>query len=307
MSRMALDNVVKGKLDKPFRLVVTGTEGVGKSTFASEAPNPIFIAAEDGTAQLDVVRFPSPNDWDEAKECMRVLRKETHEYQTIVIDTLDWLEPLCWASVCKELDVSSIADADYGRGYTAAVDQWRLFLASLDRLRMEKNMNVIAIAHTHIKGFKNPEGLDYDRYELKLHAKTAGLWKEWSDAVLHCKFETFVSELKGRKRGISSGKRIICTERTAAYDAKNRYNLPNVMPLHWATFAAALKSGETMPVADAMAMIEELAAKTDEAIRKEAAKYVKAAAGDSRKLAQIVNWLKNKVVSEEEETVDDDS
>lgn len=294
MSRMTLENVVRGRLEKPFRLVVTGTEGVGKSTFASQAPSPIFIAAEDGTAQLDVVRFPSPTGWTEARECIRVLLKEQHDYKTVVIDTLDWLEPLCWDMVCEEMNVKDISEPDWGRGYTAAVDHWRELLASLDRLRAERRMNVIAIAHTHIKTFKNPEGPDFDRYELKLHSKTAGLWKEWSDAVLHCKFETYVSETKNKKQGVSSGKRVICTERTAAYDAKNRYNMPSIMPLDWTTFEAAMQTGETVPVSEAMQEIEELSAKVSDKDRKDAAAAVKRANGDSRKLAQLINWLRNR-------------
>ena len=61
--RMKLDAVRRGVRPAPDRILVVGTEGVGKSTFASEAPAPIFIAAEDGIRHLAVASFPEPTSF----------------------------------------------------------------------------------------------------------------------------------------------------------------------------------------------------------------------------------------------------
>jgi hypothetical protein len=127
--------------------------------------------------------------------------------------------------------VKNIEDVGFGKGYNAALDRWRDMLSRLDTLRDRRGMNVILLAHSWIKTFRNPEGDDFDRYELKLHAKTSGLIKEWSDAVLFAAYETLTATDKSKRtRGISTGARIVHTERRAAFDAKNRFELPAELP-----------------------------------------------------------------------------
>lgn len=236
-SRMQLGAVVKGKLQKPPRVLLFGVDKIGKSTFAANAPSPIFICAEDGTSELNVERFPEPKTWTETLEAVDVLATSDHPYKTLVIDTLDWLEPLCWAHVCSKGGKPDIESFGFGKGYTAALDEWRALLARLDRVRAVKQMEIILLCHAWIKPFKNPEGDDFDRYELKLHAKTGGLIKEWVDAVLFATFEVFTHSKDGRTKGVSSGARVVHTQRRAAFDSGNRFDLPEVMPLDWSTFA----------------------------------------------------------------------
>jgi hypothetical protein len=252
-SRMRLDKLVIGKQSRPKRVTLAGPEGVGKSTFGAGAPKPIFLGTEEGTALLDVTRFPTPESWTDVLDAVRTLTLETHDFQTLVLDTLDWLEPMLWADLCRKHGVASIEDigdtngkGGFGKGYTAALDSWRVLLSAIERLRTAKNMHVIFLAHTWIKPFKNPEGPDYDRYEMKLNNKASGLVKEWCDALLFANFETFaLKEKTGQKRikGVSSGARVIYTERSAAYDAKNRYSLPASLPLSWADFNTAAEAG----------------------------------------------------------------
>jgi len=304
-SRMTLANVVRGKQERPHRVVLYGVEGIGKSTFAADMPSPIFLGAEDGTAQLDVVRFPSPTCWEDVVEAIRVLGTEEHPYQTVVIDTLDWLEPLVWSKVCADAKVTSIEDVGggYGKGYTAALDTWRLLLAMLDRLRERKAMHVVLLAHSHIKSFKNPEGHDFDRYELKLNLKAAGLVKEWADAVLFANFETFAAEDKRTKRakGVSTGARVIYTTRTAAYDAKNRHNLPEELPLSWADFEAACRGSDDRAAKleqDVEQKIADLGGPDAERARASLGR----AKGDAGKLAQLDAWLNTKLAAKEAAT-----
>lgn len=246
-SRMTLASVTRGRIVRPMRVLLFGTEGLGKSTFAANAPSPIFLASEDGTSQLDVARFPEPKSWRDAMDAIDILTVEDHDYKTLVIDTLDWLEPLCWAAVCERPDEKgrrreSIEDFGFGKGYVAALDEWRLMLARIERMRLARNMHVVLLAHSWVKMFKNPEDDDYDRYEMKLHTKAGGLLKEWCDAVLFGAYETFANTDKATKRtrGVSTGARVVHTQRTAAWDAKNRYDLPPTLPLDWDAFAAAV-------------------------------------------------------------------
>ncbi len=302
-SKMKLSALVRGKQQQPIRAVVFGPEGCGKSTFASNAPAPIFLGTEDGTAQLDVTRFPAPSTWADVLEAVRVLTVEEHEFQTLVVDTLDWAEPLVWKFLCQREGAPSVEEigGGYGKGYTAALDEWRILLAAIERMQKAKPMHVLLLAHSHIKSFKNPEGPDWERYELKLNQKAAGVMKEWSDAVLFANYETFaVADKAKRVRGVSTGNRLLYTERTAGFDAKNRYGLPSSLPLSWPAFEAAVKAGQP---ADPKVLLEEIqrkAAGLMPAEQEKVAAAVGRAAGDAVKLSQLNDYVNAKTAEQAE-------
>lgn len=296
-SRMNLAALVKGKQARPVRVTLYGVEGIGKSTFAAASPSPIFLGAEDGTSHLDVIRFPMPQTWDEVIEAIRTLETEPHDFKTLVIDTLDWAEPMLWAFICKRDGVKDIEAYGFGKGYIAALDQWRVFLAALERMRDKRNMHVIFLAHSWIKPFKNPEGDDYDRYEMKLHAKASGLIKEWCDVVLFTNYETFASKDAKTKRvkGVSTGARLAYTTRTAAYDAKNRHDLPESLPLAWDDFAAAVAAGAPADAGALMSEIERKAKQLGGDLETKAKEFLTKANGDASKLAKLNDWTNAKL------------
>jgi len=292
--RMSLKNVVSGKLDRPVRLTVYGPEGVGKSYLASKCPKPIFIGAEDGTSMLDIARFPEPKTFQDILDAVQTLIAEDHDFKTAVVDTVDWAEPLLWKHVCstfsddKGRKHDTIASYPYGQGYAAALDVWRGFLHKLDELRSKKNMHVVLLAHAHIRNFKNPLGEDYDRYELKLNAKASGLLKEWPDAVFFANFETLLHTEDNRAKGISSGKRVLYTERRAGFDAKNRFDMPPEISMDWETVWSYVSADRQK---DAEEMIKML--KGDD--KKKAQDAFKRAGTDNQKLTKLIDWMKGKL------------
>ncbi len=289
--RMSIKNKVSGILVEPLRLLIYGPEKVGKTSFAANAPNAIILGTEEGSAELDVDRFPTPTSWADVLEAIVSLRDEQHEYKTLVVDSLDWLEPLLWADLCRQHCKESIESFGYGKGYQAAVDAWRIMLARLSELR-DKKIDVILIAHSWVKSFKNPDAIqgDYDRYELKLNNKAAGLFKEWAKAVLFAQYETnTVERPDGRKVGVQSGRNVLYTQKTAAYDAGNRFGLPKTLPLAWSEFAKALEASA--------ALRTELSAAL-KAVPEEVAKIARAAIEvggyDPAHMATMVKALKEK-------------
>jgi hypothetical protein len=290
---MDISAVRRGRIVKPYRLIVYGPEGVGKSTFAANAPNAVFLGSEDGTSELDVARLPEPRNWEDAIDAVEELRTASHDYGALAVDTLDWLEPLCWDKVCRDGKKKEIEDFGYGRGYLSALDSWRVFLHRLSELRDTRNMHIILLAHSQIRTFRNPEGEDFDRYEMKLHAKTAGLIREWCDAMLFANYETLAYESKGRVRGVGTGARFVHTERHPAFDAKNRQGLPERMPLSWEDFLAAAKAGTPSAEAALRKEIEALLTQVDEDTRAKATPLL--ASSDARRLAQIADRLRAKV------------
>lgn len=285
-----LADVTSGKRQQPYRLLLSGTEGIGKSTFGAGAPSPLFLGAEDGTDHLDVKRLPTPQVWADVFRSISLLHSEKHDFKTLVIDTVDWLEPLCWEFICARDKKTDIEAYGFGKGYSAALDEWRKLLRALEGLRA-KGMSVVLLAHTHLRTFKNPLGDDFDRYELKLNLKAGGLLKEWCDAVLFANYETFAVKAQNstKAKGVSSGARYIYTERTAAYDAKNRYSLPAQLALSWSEFDTAARAGS-----DPKLLLETIAAGVallPVAEQEKVNAAVLRAKGDPSKLNILVNYV----------------
>jgi hypothetical protein len=302
---MKLDALVRGKLQEPITVLLYGVEGIGKSTFGADAPKPIFIDAEGGTAHLDVPRFPRPESWQDVLDALGELESSKHEFQTVVVDTLDWIEPLIWKHICERDStenkrLTSVEDYGYGKGYEVALDEWRQFVAALERLK-RKGMNVILLGHCWVKPFKNPEGEDYDRYQMKLHAKAAGFLREWPRNVLFAKHDTIAAkdQKTNRVRGVSTKKRLVYTEQGAAFDAKNRSNLPPSFPLGWEQFAALVLAADAA-LPDLRAEVERKAILLGGAECEKALIYLKANENNATKLAQLNNRLNVKI--EEKET-----
>lgn len=302
-NRMKLDAVVSGRVVGPIRILIHGVDGVGKSSFGASAPKPIFLGTEDGTEHLDIARLPAPESWADILDAVQTLTTDPHDYQTLVIDSLDWAEPILWKHICSQDGVSSIeaVGGGYGKGYTAAVDGWRVLIAALERMQNTRKINLVLIAHTLIKPFNNPFGENFDRYILKLNEKAAGVLREWCKGVYFANYETFAVKEKAKKvRGVTTGARILYTQHTAAYDAKDRYGLPEQLALSWEEFDKAREAGA---VATPEALKEEIKRKAAELGPDIVAKIegtLQKAGDDPRSLAAINNRL-NTLLSEKKE------
>jgi AAA domain len=181
-----LTTIQRGRTSKPPRILVYGTEGIGKSTFGSQAPKPIFIQTEDGLDEIECDKFPLAAAYEDVVAALDELRSQQHDYETVVIDSMDWLERLVWDRLCIEHGVTSIekVDGGYAKGYTHALRHWREIISRLNALRHVKGMVVLLIAHSKVERFEDPESSPYDRYSPRLHKHAAALVSEWCDAVV---------------------------------------------------------------------------------------------------------------------------
>lgn len=243
-----LSSIRRGQDIRPPRLFVYGVEGIGKTTFAAGAPNPIFIQAEDGQGVLDIARFPQIESVDNVREALGTLYTEQHDFGAVVLDTVDWLEQ----TIVREVEGKHEAkDLAYGKGALLQAQVWQELLAGFNALRNEKNMVVILLGHNQIKRFDSPETEPYDRYSPKLQERSNALVREWADAVLFANYRTVVKKSdvgfnKEVARGISTGERLLFTEERPAYMAKNRFSLPESLPLSWPALSDAI-AGRVIP------------------------------------------------------------
>ena len=245
-----LSSIAQTNANKAPLIVIYGDGGIGKTTFASNAPNPVFIQTEQGEGSLSLSAFPLVTEWGQLIEAINTLIVEDHDFNTLVIDSLDHLEQrVIWSEVCRQGDDkgsrNSIEEFGFGKGYKYALSLWHQLFDGLQTLRREKNMAIILIAHCKVKRFDSPLTEPYDRYMLKMHDSASEFVRESVDAVLFAHEKTVVQKAEvgfnqTKSRGVSTGRRILGTTETAAYQAKNRYSLPKELDLDWSAFQSSI-------------------------------------------------------------------
>jgi hypothetical protein len=234
----------RGKIARPQKVVAYGPEGVGKSTLASQTPEPVFLDTEGGTHHLDIVRIDSASTWEQITAAIAALARDGHGFRTLVIDTADWLEKRLIEHLCRKHNKDSIEDFGYGKGWVILGEEFAKFLGSLDDL-LAKGMHVLFLAHSQVRKFEAPDQAgSYDRFELKLSKQVAPLLKEWADVVLFGNFVTRVAEKdNGKHRGVGGKERVLFANHTAAFDAKNRHGLPDKLPFTIEALAPVFPDG----------------------------------------------------------------
>lgn len=234
-------NITSGKQPHAVKLVLYGVEGIGKSTFASQAPDPLFIDTEGSTKDLDIKRVdPSPRNWMEFVNYIQEIRNSAPICKTLVIDTADWAERMCIKHICDKAQKSGIEDWGYGKGYTYVYEEFGKLINALTDI-VNKGINVIILAHAILKKFEQPdENGSYDRYTLKLNdspkTSIANMVKEWADVVLFANYKTYVVDVDGKKKA-QGGSRVMYTTHHPAWDAKNRYGMPDELPFQFSEIA----------------------------------------------------------------------
>ena len=245
-----LSRIHSGRQVAPRRVMLYGTHGIGKSSFAAASDRPIFVQTEDGLGEINCDKFPLAQSYDDVLAMLGELYTQEHPYRTVVIDSLDWLERLIHAEVCRKRNVETIEDIGYAKGYVFALTQWREVLSGLEALRNERGMAVILLAHARIEKFENPETESYDRYVPRLHKLASAIVQEWCDEVLFATYKVFTKQHdegfnRKRTQAIGDGERVIRTSERPAHMAKNRLGLPDELPLDFNAYAHFLGQNHT--------------------------------------------------------------
>lgn len=229
----------------PYKIIIYGPEGIGKTLFASRFPDPVFLDTEGSTRYYDIRRIIQPNgqstpsSWQMLQEMAEAVRDGDIPCKTLVIDSLDWAETLCAKAVCDRAKKDGIEDFGYGKGYTYLEEEFGRFLNLLNEI-FHKGINIVGTAHAAMQRVELPEETGaYDHWSMKLEKKTAALVKEWADVVLFANYQTIV--IKGanpmEKNKAAGGKRVMHSTHTPWWDAKNRFGLPEEMPLDFSSIA----------------------------------------------------------------------
>jgi len=234
--------ISRGKIESAQKVVIYGPEGIGKSTFAAQFPNPVFIDTEGSTKHMDVARTPKPSSWSMLLEQVKYFKANPREYDTLVIDTADWAEQLCAREICAKAQKTGIEDFSYGKGYVYLEEEFGRLLNALEDI-IELGINVVFTAHAQMRKFEQPDEMgSYDRWEMKLEKKTAPLLKEWADMLLFANYKTYVVKTDDKKNKAQGGKRVMYTSHHPCWDAKNRHGLEPEIDFSYAAIAHCIPS-----------------------------------------------------------------
>lgn len=226
-------NITKGKINRAQKVVIYGSEGIGKSSLAANFPNPLFIDTEGGTAQMDVRRIDKPQSWEELLAIVQEVAVTPDVCKSLILDTADWAEQLIVTFLCAKYKQNSIESFGYGKGYTYLAEEFTKLLNAFDRV-ITADIHVVITAHAKMRKFEQPDEMGaYDRWEMKLSKQVAPLLKEWCDLLLFCNYQTFVVTSENNTQKAQGGKRVMYTSHHPAWDAKNRVHLPEVLELDY--------------------------------------------------------------------------
>ena len=242
--------IFSGRMPGGLKCVVYGPEGIGKTTFASHFPDPVFIDTEGSTKHMDVQRTERPQSWAELMSQVQFFAEHPDRCGTLVIDTADWAEQLCMDAVCRKYEKKGIEDFGYGKGYVYLREEFGKLLDALEEV-LNTGHNVLILAHAAITKFEQPDAAgSYDRWTMKTTKQVEPLIREWCDMLLFVNYQTVVEKsgsAPNAKNKVTGGRRVMYTTHHPCWDAKNRFGLPDEMPFDYASIAACIPGTTPAP------------------------------------------------------------
>jgi hypothetical protein len=235
---ISINSVKRSGELKPTIDLIYAPQGMGKTTLAAGAPDPIFLQTEDGLGVLEVPTFGLLKSYGDVVDAIKELATQPHDFKTVVLDSAGWLEPMVWEETCriKGWEDFESKGAGYGKGPIAAESVWRVILSGFSYLRNNCNMGVLILAHAQSAKIRPPDGEDYDRYQPKLDSKSTATLQEYADNVFFINTRVSVTRsvpADSKSRGIASGgnQRYVYTNLKPSHMAKRRYVMPDMIPL----------------------------------------------------------------------------
>lgn len=231
------DRLKTTKNDNPPVTLIYGVDGVGKTSLAAEWPGPILYLPTEGERPPSDVELTTPGTVDNFHGLLDIfgeLLDSEHDFRTVIVDSLDGLEPLVWGATCQRLGIASIEEAGYGKGYIEADTEWKDFLGGVSALS-RAGIYVVQLAHPEIVRFDSPTTDPYSRYTIKLHKRSNALVREQADIVAFMNYRVSLKEKEvGFNKKVShaegGNERLVHFNEKAGFSAKNRFSMPDSVP-----------------------------------------------------------------------------
>jgi len=211
------NQIKKGVQQNARKVIIYGPPKMGKSTLASAAANTLVLQTEDRLGHINCDKTPVVDSMEKVYEVFDYLMNADHTYKHLVIDTIDWLEPLLHEYIARKNNWKNLIDdhnkeTAFFKGLKYhAVSGWRNFLDNLDHLRNTKNISIVLVSHSAVMKIEPPDSASYDKEVMKIDKYAVSVLEEWADVIGFYQREIFVSKDKGAKNGkaTTSNKRIL--------------------------------------------------------------------------------------------------
>lgn len=251
-------SIGKAPKNLPPRIVLSGEPKAGKTTFASKAPNPLFIpiVGEEGCAgiidekgnEVDVDSTPVVKSFDALVGILQWLETGEHDYRTVIIDSLSTAERMIWSDLCASYSAKSIEDVGggYGKGYTMTLEKFRMITEMVTRLRDKRGMIAILISHVTPRALTDAESNEqYDAFDLSLNKKVTALFQQWADYMMFASKNYYVTE-QGKRVEQDMNKLMIHGKPHLPIGGRGLVKLmPKEVDLTWDAFYKAVQTAKT--------------------------------------------------------------
>ncbi len=230
---------------KPPRLILYGPPKVGKSTWAANIPDALFLDIEGGSGNLNVMRVERDQlaTYEDFLATLDAVLAQEHKFGALIIDSADFVErQLMFLAASKEHGTTEFGKIGYGKGPVTLGNMWRQVTAKLDEIREKRGMAIVLLAHEQIKKESLPNTDSYDKYTLALEKYSIEHLEAWVDAILFVKVGVdTVKRKEGLKERVTTteGERVLHTIENPAWLAGNRYGLPAELEFSWSAFINA--------------------------------------------------------------------
>jgi len=216
-------------------ILLYGSPKTGKSTFASQFPNALFLECEPGLNCLEVFKIPTYT-WPDFLDACKLIAAGNHPYKTIVVDTVDNAFKYCSDHVNAQHKVEYEGDLPHGKGWAFVKNEWHRVLTRLCSL----GYGVVLISHAVDKTVETRTG-ELTRTQPSLPDRARAVVLGLVDMILYCDMVSIKD-----KDGNVTAQRIIRTRPHPAYEAGDRTGrLPEVLPLNFDAFAKAFSPSAT--------------------------------------------------------------
>lgn len=175
---------------RDWRWHVHGFPKVGKTTFTSFFPHPLFVQSEKGTRSMKIYGVDIES-WDDVRSLAEQLHSQKNEFETIIFDTIDRVYDLCLDCVAEENGVAHVSQMKWGAGWTEAARRFYNLLEDLFQ-----SWGVVLISHSRY--VEVSQGVvQATKTVPDLSASPREIISGWVDGILYLQIEEVQRE-KGK-------------------------------------------------------------------------------------------------------------
>jgi len=209
-------------------ILIYGRAKIGKSTLASQFPNPLFLATEPGLNHLSVFKV-NINSWEKFLEACKDITDGKHKFETIIIDTCDNLVVYCSDYICRNNGIKHPSELAHGRGWNLITTELTRTITKLAGLPY----GLVMISHSDLIEVET-RTKKFHRYTISIGGKNRNLFLNMTDLILFIDSEV-------SKDG--NEKRFIRTKPSMYWEAGDRSNvLPEIIKLDYSELNKYFKS-----------------------------------------------------------------